>query len=139
MKKNNIFFAYIKSGLKKLIYHSVYPESSTIKSTVSIPLLMHQRLYNQKLQARSSTKVAIFFDLEYLDKSAISKFSIKTFGLLPDKFHIFTEFSCSFKANEALEKIAKILEINQSHISLFDAGNYPEMDAQFNTLQIFLY
>ncbi|HSW94242.1 MAG TPA: hypothetical protein VLJ15_07830 [Gammaproteobacteria bacterium] len=104
------------------------------KQADNIPLLIQQCLFEDIVQKKSSKKIAIFFDLQHIKKSAITDFSLKTFCLFPDKFHVFTTFPTpgSAIAEYVLKEVAKAVNIPQKNLSVFNAKSYADMDSHFD-------
>ncbi|HSW68846.1 MAG TPA: glycosyltransferase [Gammaproteobacteria bacterium] len=131
--KRNFFFRFLKNrylSLKKAIEYIVYKLKN--KNEPNILSLIQQKFYEEKAQHKSEPKIAIFFNLEHVKKSAITDFSVKTFCRAPEKYHVFSTFSHSAAANNALNEISKMLNLPPENLSIFDANNYAAMDAEIN-------
>ncbi|HSW94127.1 MAG TPA: FkbM family methyltransferase [Gammaproteobacteria bacterium] len=133
--KKKGFFSFFKNSyifLKNGIENS--PFVSERENSDNIPLLIQQRFFEEISQKKSAARVAIFFDMEYIHKSAITDFSLKTFCLFPDRFHVFTRFPKPGSAltDKVLKEISSILNIPRKQLSVFNANNYADMDAHFN-------
>ena len=138
------FYCLFRRAVHQIASEVQVSDQYNAKNTFNIPLLLSQRSYQQKASQQialndETEKVAVFFDMEYLNQSAITEFSIFTFCLDPKKFHVFTKFSSGWRAKDVLDEVAKKLNINKENLCVFDSDFYHEFDKQFNyTANIFV-
>ncbi len=99
MKDNNFFsLSTFKKSCRSLKKAIKYSREMANKSNFNIPLLIQQNFCEERTNDQTSSRVAIFFDLEHLKKSAIADFfpfHFSFFVCFPDKFHVFTTLSNS--------------------------------------------
>ncbi len=101
------------------------------KNAVNILSLIQQK-FDEETHHTSQSKVAIFFNVEHIKKSAITDFSVRTFCPAFENYDVFTTFSHSSAANDALNEVAKILNVSPENLRIFDVNNYSDMDAKVN-------
>jgi len=134
MKKNlKKMIAWGKSCLRAVLRRAMLIQEDMVeRNRMNVPLLIRRRLYQENITDSAVRKVAIFFDLEALGTSAIAGFSVRTFCVDSERFHVFTKLPDTKLASEVLRKIEQEYGVPAEAIRVFDADSYGEMDEIFH-------